>query len=171
MNKSYLLYSCCFKEFRSISGLKQHELRQKGTRRYNCELYGRVLWSWSSRFSSKPTWQTSHLNLWFPASLSWCRFNSELVRKALLQLVPTKVLLLWAFICLSVLLIDLGPYDSFLSTVWCVSIILNITAIAQLYLIYNLFASKYCSYKLKSIFHLLFQQKFCCYERSYAFQC
>jgi hypothetical protein len=29
-----------------------------------------------------------------PASLSWCRFNSELVRKALLQLVPTKVLLL-----------------------------------------------------------------------------
>ena len=36
----------------------------------------------------------SHLNLWFPASLSWCRFNSELVRKALLQLVQTKVLLL-----------------------------------------------------------------------------
>jgi hypothetical protein len=34
----------------------------------------------------------------------------------------------------NVLLIDLGPYDSFLSTVWCVSIILNITAIAQVYL-------------------------------------
>ena len=56
----------------------------------------------------------------------------------------------------NVLLIDLGPYDSFLSTVWCVSIILNITAIVQVYLIYNLFASKYCSYKLKSLFHLLF---------------
>ena len=71
------------------------------------------MWSWSSRFSSKPTWQTSHLNLWFPASLSWCRFNSELVRKALLQLVPTKVLLLWAFICLSMLV---SLWKKYLST-------------------------------------------------------
>jgi FtsH-binding integral membrane protein len=73
------------------------------------------MWSWSSRFSSKPTWQTSHLNLWFPASLSWCRFNSELVRKALLQLVQTKVvLLLWALICLSMLAFEKNtlPYNS-----------------------------------------------------------